>query len=46
MSDKGNSIFIDDKDFYIKGTKNLLSDPRKFERITLKNGAFLNFALH
>ena len=41
-SDKGNSVFSVDKDTYIKRMKNLLSDQGKIEKITLKNGAFLN----
>ena len=42
-SDKGNSVAIVDKETYIKRIENLLSDQRKFERVTLKNDAFLNF---
>ena len=45
-SDKGNSIVIVDKETYIKRMDNLLSDPRKFERVTLKNDAFLNFVVN
>ena len=41
-SDKGNSVVIVDKDTYIKRMENLLSDQRKFEKVTLKNDAFLN----
>ena len=41
-SDKGNSVVIVDKDTYIKRMENLLSDQRKFEKVTLKNYAFLN----
>ena len=40
-SDKGNSVVIVDKDTYIKRMENLLSDQRKFEKVTLKNDAFL-----
>ena len=32
-SDKSNSVVIDDKDTYIKGIENLLSDQRKFEKL-------------
>ena len=41
-SGKGNSVVIVDKDTYIKRMENLLSDQRKFEKVTLKNDAFLN----
>ena len=40
---KGNSGVIVDKETYIKRMDNLLSDQRKFERVTLKNDAFPNF---
>ena len=39
-SDKGNSVVIVDKDTYIKRMENLLSDQRKFEKVTLKNDVF------
>ena len=45
-SDKGNSVVIVDKETYIKRMENLLSDQRKFERVTLKNDAFLNFVVN
>ena len=45
-SDKGNSVVIVDKETYIKKMENLLSDERKFERVTLKNDAFLNFVVN
>ena len=45
-SDKGNSAVIVDKDTYIKRMENLLSDQRKFEKVTLKNDAFLNFVVN
>ena len=45
-SDKGNSVVIVDKETYIKRMENLLSDERKFERVTLKNDAFLNFVVN
>ena len=45
-SDKGNSVVIVDKDTYIKRMENLLSDQRKFEKVTLKNDAFLNFVVN
>ena len=41
-SDKGNSVVIVDKETY-KRMENILSGQRKFERITRKNAAFLNF---
>ena len=44
-SDKGNYVVIVDKDTYIKRMKNLLSDQRKFEKVTLKNDALLNFCI-
>ena len=44
--DKGNSVVIVVKDTYIKRTENLLTDQRKFEKVTLKNDAFLNFAVN
>ena len=37
ISDKGNSVVIVDKETYIKIMKNLLSDQRKFEKVTLEN---------
>ena len=42
---KGNSVVIVDKDTYIKRMENLLSDQRKFEKVTLKNDAFPNFVV-
>ena len=45
-SDKGNSVVIVDKDTYIKRMENLLSDQKKFEKVTLKNDAFLNFVVN
>ena len=45
-SDKGHSVVIVDKDTYIKRMENLLSDQRKFEKVTLKNDAFLNFVVN
>ena len=39
-SAKDNSAVIFDKDTYIKRTENLLSDQRKFQKVTLKNDAF------
>ena len=44
-SDKGNSVDMVDKEAYIKRMENLLSDQRKFERVTSKNDAFLNFVV-
>ena len=46
MSDKSNSVAIVDKDTYTKRMENLLNDERKFEKVTLKKGAFLNFAVN
>ena len=45
-SDKSNSVVIVDKETYIKRMENILSDERRFERVTLKNDAFLNFVLN
>ena len=45
-SDKGNSVVIVDKDTYVKRMENLLSDQKKFEKITLKNDAILNFVVN
>ena len=45
-SDKGDSVVIVDKDTYVKRMKNLLSDQRKFEKVTLKNDGFLNFVVN
>ena len=45
-SGKGNSVVIVDKDTYIKRMENLLSDQKKFEKVTLKNDAFLNFVVN
>ena len=43
---KSDKFFvIVDKDTYIKGMENLLSDQRKFPKVTLKNDAFLNFVV-
>ena len=44
--DKGNSVVIFDKDTYIKTRENLLSDQIKFEIVTLKTDAFLNFLVN
>ena len=41
-----NSVAIVDKDTYIKKMENLLSDQRKFEKVTLRNDAFLNFVVN
>ena len=45
-SDKGNSVVIVDKDTCIKRMENILSDQRKFEKVTLKNDAFLDFVVN
>ena len=45
-SDKGSSLVNVDKETYIKKMENLLSDERKFERVTLKNDTFLNFVVN
>ena len=45
-SDKSNSVVIVDKDTYIKRMKNLLRVQRKFEKVTLKTDAFLNFVVN
>ena len=45
-SDKGNSVVIVDKDTYIKRMENLLRGQRKFEKVTLKSDAFLNFVVN
>ena len=45
-SDKGNSVVILDKDTYVTRMENLLKDERKFEKVTLKNYAFLNFVIN
>ena len=45
-SDKSNSVVIVDKDTYIKRMKNLLRVQRKFEKVTLKTDAFLNFVFN
>ena len=45
-SDKGNSVLIVDKETFIKRMENLLSVQRKFERVALKNDAFLNFVVN
>ena len=45
-SEKGNSVAITDKEIYFKRTENILSDQRKFKRITLKYDTFLNFKLN
>ena len=39
-------MVIVDKDNYIKIMENLLSDQRKYEKVTLKNDAFLNFVVN
>ena len=44
-SDKGNYVVIVDKETYIKRMENLFSVQRKFEWVTLKNDAFLNFVV-
>ena len=45
-SDKGNSVIIVDKETYNKRMENLFSDQTKFERVTLKNDALLNFVVN
>ena len=45
-SDKGNYVVIVDKDTYIKIMENLLSDQRKFEKVTSKNDTFLNLVVN
>ena len=45
-SDKRNSVIIVEKETYIKRMENLLSDQRKFERVTLKNDVFVNFLVN
>ena len=45
-SDKGNSVVIVDKDTYIIRMENILSDQKKFEKVTLKNDVFLNFVVN
>ena len=45
-SDKINSVVIVDKETHIKRMENLLCDQRKFERVTLKNDALLNFVVN
>ena len=45
-SDEGNSVVIVNKDTYVKRMENLLSDQIKFEKVTLKNDAFLNFVVN
>ena len=45
-SDKVNSLVIVDKDTYMKRMENLLSDRRKFEKVTLENDVFLNFVVN
>ena len=45
-SDKGNSVIIVDKETYNKRMENLFSDQTKFERVTLKNDASLNFVVN
>ena len=43
---KSDKVVIVDKETYIKRMENHLTDERKFERVTLKNDAFLNFAVN
>ena len=45
-SDKGNYVIIVDKETYNKRMENLFSDQTKFERVTLKNDALLNFVVN
>ena len=45
-SDKGNSVITVDQKTYVMRMENLLSDQRKFERVSLKNDAFLNFVVN
>ena len=45
-SDKGNSVVVVDKNTYFKRMENLLSDQRKFEKVTFKNDAFLKFVVN
>ena len=45
-TDKGNSVVIVDKDTYIKKMENVLKEKRMFEKVTLKNDAFINFVVN
>ena len=45
-SDKGNSVVVVDEADFLDKIDNLLSDTRKFEKINLKNGGILNFAIN
>ena len=44
-SDKGNSVVVVDKAYYLDKIEKLLNDKRKFEKINLKNDGILNFAI-
>ena len=46
LSDKAHSFVIVDKETYINRMENLLSNQRKFEKVTLKNNTFLNFVVN
>ena len=45
-SDKGNSVVVVDKAYYLDKIEKLLNDKRKFEKINLKNDGILNFAIN
>ena len=45
-TDKGNSVVIVDKDTYIRKMENVLKEKRMFEKVTLKNDAFINFVVN
>ena len=42
-SDKDNTIFIVDREKYIKKMEKFLSDQRKFQKTTVRNDDFLTF---
>ena len=45
-SDKGNSVVVVDKAYYLDKIEKLLNDKRKFGKINLKNDGILNFAIN
>ena len=46
ISDKGNSVVIVQRQDYLKKMNDILSDQRKFSKVSLKDDILLNFAIN
>ena len=45
-SDKGNSVIIVQRQDYLKKMNNILSEKKKFSKVSLKDETLLNFAIN